>query len=1127
VTSQSGRTNTWLDRTIPLAKANWEIILFVIIILAAMTTRFYDLGTRVMSHDESLHAFYSWLYSKGEGYYHSPIMHGPLQFHLLAIAFNLFGDSDFTARIPAALASVASVILIWQYRRYLGKAGTLITAGLLVISPFMLYFGRYARNEAIVALLGLFSLWGILRYLDTSQKKYLYILSAVFALHFTTKETAFIYIAQTLLFLSLIIIYQVHKSTWQSTSYRTYFFTTLIVVLVITVIGIGYVFVHESQINLNPSEITPPLLPESESAKYNVIPSLPPVTIGILLGGLVIFSLALFILFKGFGSENLRELRSFDLLIMLGSLIIPILSAIPIRLLGWNPLNYYDTQNLLRVGITIIIMIGISIGIGLWWKPKLWLKTAAIFYGMFIVFYTSLFTNGMGIFTGLVGSLGYWWLQQEVGLGIQPLYYYALVQIPVYEYLAACGTFLAAVLGFRFFLSHKNDHWLKTQDTSEDEDISDTQNHSQSNQGRAILLFGFWTISSFFTYTIIGEKMPWLTVHITLPMLLLTGWALGYLVDRIKWSELMDKNNWLAFVLILILMMSLMNTFTFLISGESPFAGKTLEQLKITYAFLFTILITVICILGILFIFRLWDRRQILPISTLIFFALLSALTIRTSLSTSFVNYDQATEYLVYAHSAGGVKDVMKRIEEISLRTTDSFSIDIAIDDETTWPFKWYLRNYPNKHYYSPEPTQEITNLPIILVGENDYQKIDAIVGDSHGQFETIRMWWPIQDYFNLTWERFKLHVTNPDLRNGIFKIWLNRDYSAYGETTDRDLSLPAWSPADEMRMYIRKDLIFDFWDYGVGAYKEESFIDPYEGKEVYVTPDKEIRWAEDGTNLFNAPRGIAMAPDGSLFVADSRNNRIVHLKDGKVVNTWGTLSILVDDHPPDGTFNEPWGIAVSPDGQFIYVADTWNHRIQKFSVKGEYITSWGYFGQNEDEYAFWGPRDIAIDSEGNLYISNTGNKRINVFSPKGEFLYKFGSVGYAPGQFDEPVGIAIDIENDLIFVADTWNQRIQTFQRKGPDAEIPVNIWEISSWYGKGLDNKPYLAIGPDGNLYVSDPEISRVLVFNSDGEFIHFFGSYEINNIGTPIGIVSDGENGLWISDSKNNRLLHFTLP
>src|SRR4030042_1019697 len=142
-----------------------------------------------MSHDETSHSYFSWLFYKGNGYAHDPVTHGPLQFHLVALSYFLFGDSDTTARIPAALFSIASVAFLWYYRRYLGRAGALIGAVLMTISPYMLYYGRYSRNEAFVGLWGLLTLWAMLRYFDTGKPAYLYMLAAAVSLHFSSKET--------------------------------------------------------------------------------------------------------------------------------------------------------------------------------------------------------------------------------------------------------------------------------------------------------------------------------------------------------------------------------------------------------------------------------------------------------------------------------------------------------------------------------------------------------------------------------------------------------------------------------------------------------------------------------------------------------------------------------------------------------------------------------------------------------------------------------------------------------------------------------------------------------------------------------------------------------------------------
>ena len=94
---------------------NWQSLLFIAILLATILSRLYLLGERVMSHDETSHVYFSWLFEQGRGYKHDPVTHGPLQFHLMALSYFLFGDSDFTARLPHALFSIATVAFLMAF----------------------------------------------------------------------------------------------------------------------------------------------------------------------------------------------------------------------------------------------------------------------------------------------------------------------------------------------------------------------------------------------------------------------------------------------------------------------------------------------------------------------------------------------------------------------------------------------------------------------------------------------------------------------------------------------------------------------------------------------------------------------------------------------------------------------------------------------------------------------------------------------------------------------------------------------------------------------------------------------------------------------------------------------------
>jgi len=519
-----------------------------------------------------------------------------------------------------------------------------------------------------------------------------------------------------------------------------------------------------------------------------------------------------------------------------------------------------------------------------------------------------------------------------------------------------------------------------------------------------------------------------------------------------------------------------------------------------------------------------WDYRQLGIVVSLTTVALLGVLTIHTAVQSAYIDYDNPTEYLVYAHSARGVKEALNQIEELSLRTSDGLAMEVAYDNSTTYPYWWYLRNYTNQNFYGESPTRAQRSALAILVGSNNYAKIEPVVGQAYYQFDYNRLWWPNQDYFGLTWERIVNVIKDPAMREAIFHIWLNRDYTKYEEIKERDMSLPQWSPAEHMRLYIRKDVAAKVWNYGTGDIDlAELSADPYEGKEVTYTADQVF----DGER-FQAPRNVAVGPDGTIYVTDSGSHRILHLSvEGEILHSWGALSHPSEGElPAPGTFNEPWGIAVDAEG-FVYVADTWNHRIQKFSAEGAFVSSWGRFGQADAPDAFWGPRAVAVDGQGHVYVTDTGNKRIAIFDLQGNFITDFGEAGLGPGQFDEPVGIALDAQGYL-YVADTWNQRIQVFEPNAQGLAIIYKTeWEIVGWYGQSLDNKPYLTVGNNA-VYISDPEGYRILAFSPEGEFLHYWGTFGDgpNNLNRPTGLAADEEGNVWVTDAGNNRLLRFNL-
>ncbi len=472
-----------------LARGGWRpsrqdrVLLAVLALTAlALALRLYDLGARAVHHDESLHAVYAWYLAEGRGYEHNPLMHGPLQFHLIAGLFRLLGDSEVTARLPAALAGGALVASPLLLRRWLGGAGTVAAALLIALSPSLLYFSRFARNDVLVALWTLLLVAAIWRYRQTGGARWLALLAAALALSFATKETVYLTVAMLLLYLDGALALELLARRGRR----------------------GWRRALEAAI----------LLPSA----WLIAAGWRPLVSRLRLG------------------ERPREA---DLLVVLGTLTLPFLAAMAAP--SMEPLA------------AVLLLLAAAAAVGLAWDWRRWAPLAALFLAIAVPLYTTGFTNAGGFLSGFWGSLDYWIEQQGVRRGTQPGFYY-LMLLPLYEFLV-----LLPVLAGGAWLLWRGD--LRTRLLAPALAATSLAalfavEHAPGGDAELIRglplyeflallpalaggglllrradpltrLLAWWFAATLIALSLAGEKMPWLTVHLALPLALLAGHALS------------------------------------------------------------------------------------------------------------------------------------------------------------------------------------------------------------------------------------------------------------------------------------------------------------------------------------------------------------------------------------------------------------------------------------------------------------------------------------------------------------------------------------------------------------------------------------------------------------------------
>ena len=238
------------------------------------------------------------------------------------------------------------------------------------------------------------------------------------------------------------------------------------------------------------------------------------------------------------------------------------------------------------------------------------------------------------------------------------------------------------------------------------------------------------------------------------------------------------------------------------------------------------------------------------------------------------------------------------------------------------------------------------------------------------------------------------------------------------------------------------------------GVAGEVLQLDPADGSVVRRIGEPgsgpgQFNFLRDPSDAGSVIGGVAVTPDGEVYVADTVNKRVQRFDaTGTQIGQWGRFG------DEDGQFLEPFGVAIAPNGD-VYVVDDVRDDIQRFTADGTYIRTIGEHGPGDGQLDY--TSFLAVGPDGTLYNADWDNHRVQAWNDAGEFLWTMGSEGIEPGQFIHPGAVDVDAAG-RIYVADTDNDRVQVF---APDRT------PLGSFHEPGRDMYG-LAVG-DGVVYTT----------------------------------------------------------
>lgn len=261
-------------------------------------------------------------------------------------------------------------------------------------------------------------------------------------------------------------------------------------------------------------------------------------------------------------------------------------------------------------------------------------------------------------------------------------------------------------------------------------------------------------------------------------------------------------------------------------------------------------------------------------------------------------------------------------------------------------------------------------------------------------------------------------------------------------------------------------------------------------------------------------PQGVAIDPDGNIFVVDENNNRIQKFdKDGNFLLKFGSgAPAPVRTKAIEPLMSRPTDIARDSNGN-LFITNRSGHTVYKYDKDGNYIKTIGSTSASSVNGDFNSPTGIVVDSKDNIYVVDRFNARVQKLTNDGIFIKAIGLSGLEDGEFQYPFGIAID-KDDNIYVTDNVRGNVQKFDS---DGKFLLAVGSKGEGDEK-FDVLAGIAISTQGYIYTSDKGTDSIQVFSPVGDFIKKYATP------IPFYVSSEGGSEARTSETKGTKSVFF---